>query len=156
MKNINVELFEFLLKKNLTISFCESASAGALSSFFCDIEGASKVFKGALITYSNESKINIAKVNPEFINLYGAVSEQVAIEMSKNTNKILNTDICISITGNSSSNVIENKPTCLYYVGITIVDKTYVYQIVQKDMGRNYNRFNIAHASIEKLLSILK
>ena len=156
MNKTNELVFNFLKKNNLTISFCESASAGALTSLFCEIEGVSEVFKGSLITYSNEAKNKLAKVSEELINLYGAVSEEVAKSMSENTNKILNTDICISITGNASNNVIENKPVCMYYVGITIIDKTYVYKIQQDDKGRNYNRFNIALTALEYLLKILE
>lgn len=155
MKEINVELFNKLREKNLTISFCESASGGMLSSYMCDVEGASKVFKGSLVTYSNESKINVAKIDKSVIDLYGAVSQQTVKMMAENTNKIFSSDICISITGNASRNVIENKPVCFYYVGITIIDKTYVYEIEQEDVGRNYNRFNIAYFAIEKLLELL-
>lgn len=155
MQKINLEVFKILKSKKLTISFCESASAGALSSFFSEIEGVSEVFKGALITYSNEAKINIAKIDPQLIALHGAVSKEVAEAMSANTNKILKTDICISITGNASNNVIENKIPSLYYVGITIIDKTYVYEIKLDNVERNYNRFNIAWTALSKLNAIL-
>lgn len=154
--NINEEIVQILKDKNLTISFCESASGGALSSMLCDVQGASAVFKGALITYSNEAKISVAKVNSDLIQKYGSVSNQVAYAMAANTNTILKSDICISITGNSDVNVIENKKICLYYVGITLIDKTEVFKMELEPKNRNWNRVNIAFHALDKLKSLLK
>lgn len=153
--NINEEIINILKEKKLTISFCESATAGALSSMLCDVQGASKVFKGSLITYSNEAKINVAKVSSDTIKKFGAVSKQTALEMSSNTNKILKSDICISITGNSDINVIENKKVCSYYVGITLIDKTQVFLIELEHKERNWNRYNIAFHALSKLKELI-
>lgn len=155
MEKIAQEVFDILNKKELTISFCESATAGALSSLFAEIEGCSKVFKGALITYSNEAKIKVAKVRENTIINYGAISKQTAKEMAANTNKIMNTDICISITGNAGLNIIENKPVAFYYVGITLIDKTKVYEIKLVNNNRNQNRINIAWFALEELKKVL-
>lgn len=149
-------IYEYLLKNNLSISFCESASAGALTSMFCEVEGISQVFKGSIVSYANEIKENIINIPKDIINKHGAVSEIVAEYMAKNTAKLLNTDICISITGNAGSNVIENKKPCLYYVGIFIVDKTEVFEIQLENKERNYNRFNIAFWALDKLLEFIK
>ena len=48
---------KLLIQKNKTISFMESCTSGLLASMFTDTEGASKVFTGSLVTYSNEQKI---------------------------------------------------------------------------------------------------
>lgn len=156
MHGVNQKVFELLKKNNLTISFCESASAGALSSLLCEVEGISQVFKGSIISYSNEIKNKVVKIDQNILNKYGAVSEITAELMAKNTAKIMNTDICISITGNAGSNVIENKEPCLYYVGIFIIDRTEIFEVRLENKERNFNRYNIAHYALSKLLDFFK
>ncbi len=154
--NIALQVFEYLKKHHMTISFCESASAGALTSMFCENSGVSEVFKGSFITYQNEAKEKILGISEDILKKQGAVSAIVAELMAKNTAKKLNTDICISITGNAGSNVMENKPACFYYVGIHIIDRTEVFEVQLENHERNYNRFNIALYALTKLLEFMK
>lgn len=156
MKSVNHIIFNYLKEKKLTIGFCESASAGALTSMFCEQEGVSSVFKGSIIAYQNEIKNKLLGINQETLEKYGAVSYQVAEQMAKNAAKILNVDICISITGNASNNTMENKPACMYYLGIFIIDHVEVFQVSLLNKERNYNRFNIALYALNKLMEFIK
>lgn len=149
------EIYKLLDNLKLTISFCESASAGALSSCFCEIKGSSKYFKGSIIAYSNQTKEHLLKIDSTTLQKYGSISPQIAELMAQNTNRIMKTDICVAITGNSDTNVIENKPSCLYYVAIALIDKTYVYEIQLNNTERNFNRLNISINAFEKLLDLL-
>ncbi|MGL4951847.1 MAG: CinA family protein [Mycoplasma sp.] len=154
--NQTKKIFDILNSRELTLSFCESASAGTLTSLFCELDGVSKVFKGSIIAYSNEVKTNLVKIPSSTINQYGAVSEEVALLMAKNTNKIMNTDICLSITGNASAiSTIESKPSCFYFIGIALFDKTYSYSVQLDVHERNYNRLNISINALDILLNLL-
>ena len=62
MKKLSQKLVKLLSKKRLKISFAESCTGGLLSSSITSISGSSKVFTLGLVTYSNQSKINILKV----------------------------------------------------------------------------------------------
>ncbi|MGL4950217.1 MAG: CinA family protein [Mycoplasma sp.] len=149
-------IFDILSAKDMTISFCESASAGSLTNIFCEIENVSKIFKGSIIAYNNQIKIDVVKIQESLISNYGAVSKEVAIAMAKNTNKIFNTDVCVSITGNASCiNPIENKPTGKYYVGIALFDKVYYFEVNLENGERNFNRLNISLHSLDLLLKLL-
>lgn len=150
------EIFNFLKQKKLTISFCESASAGALTSMFCEIEGISLVYKGSIICYSNDIKKRVVKISENILQKYGVVSSEVAKLMAKNTAEIMETDICISITGNAGKNVIENKKPCLYYICIYMIDKPENFEITLEDKERNFNRINIAYNALLKLKELLK
>ncbi len=154
--NVAYQIFQYLKKHNMTISFCESASAGALTSMFCENEGVSAVFKGSIIAYQNEIKNKVLGISEEILNNQGAVSSITAELMAKNTAKKLNTDICISITGNAGSNVMENKAPCLYYIGIHMIDRTEVFEVQLENHERNFNRFNIALYALTKLLEFMK
>ena len=63
-----------LIKKKIKISFVESCTGGLLASTVTSIEGSSKIFSLGLVTYSNQSKIKILKINKDIIKKYGAVS----------------------------------------------------------------------------------
>ena len=60
-------LIKLLIKKKIKISFAESCTGGLLASTITSINGASKVFNLGLITYSNQSKIKVLKVNKNII-----------------------------------------------------------------------------------------
>ena len=92
-------LIKLLIKKKLKISFAESCTGGLLASSITSISGASKVFNLGLVTYSNQSKIKILKVNRNIIKKYGAVSHECCYAMVKNLSKISKANINISITG---------------------------------------------------------
>ena len=77
-----------LLKKKLKLSVAESCTGGLLASTITSISGASKIFNFGLVTYSNQAKINILKVNKYIIQKYGAVSHECCSAMVKNLSKI--------------------------------------------------------------------
>jgi len=92
-------LSELLISNGLTISVAESCTGGSLSSSLTSISGASSYFNCGFITYSNQSKIDMLGVNPESIEIYGAVSEKVAHEMVIGAGKRSNSNLAVSITG---------------------------------------------------------
>lgn len=97
-----------LIKANMTISFMESCTSGLLASMFTDTEGASAVFFGSLVTYSNESKVD-SGVNKDVIEQNGVYSSECAYEMARATKEHYKTDIAVGITGNTG-NVDPNNP----------------------------------------------
>ena len=88
-----------LNKKRLKISFAESCTGGLLASEITSVSGASKVFGLGLVTYSNQAKISVLKVNKNIIKKYGAVSPECCEAMVKNLAKISKAQINVSITG---------------------------------------------------------
>jgi len=115
-----------LLKlKNLSIGTVESCTAGFLANKITSISGASYYFQGSLLTYSNKLKVKLAHVSAENIVNFGAVSEQVAIEMAEGGRKILGVDVCISTTGIAGpAGGTEEKPIGLVWIGIALPNRT--------------------------------
>ncbi|MDO4507472.1 MAG: CinA family protein [Spirochaetales bacterium] len=93
---------KILMEKNLTITFMESCTSGLLASMFTDTSGASAVFKGSLVTYSNEMKI-AAGVPSEVIEKFGVYSSECARAMAETAKKIYGADISIGITGTTGN-----------------------------------------------------
>ena len=93
------KLSELLISKNLSIAVAESCTGGSISSSLTSIPGASNYFNCGFITYSNQSKVNMLGVDPKTIELFGAVSEKVAYEMSMGAGQNSQSDLAISVTG---------------------------------------------------------
>ena len=152
MKLLSKKIVNRLIKKKLTISTAESCTGGLLSSFITSINGSSKVFDLGLITYSNQSKINILKIPKKIIERYGAVSKQVCLSMVKNVYKLTKSNISLSITGIAGpSGGTKNKPVGLVYVGIKKDDKIKVKKYLFKNKGRYY----IQKAAVDKSLKLI-
>jgi len=96
---ISKSIIKLLSKKKLTLSVAESVTAGALAAELTSIAGASKVFVGGVIAYSDQVKISELKVKKNDLSKHTAVSEQVAIAMAIGARERFNSDIAISTTG---------------------------------------------------------
>ena len=92
-------LSEILVTNGLTISVAESCTGGSLSSTITSIPGASSYFDCGYITYSNQSKVEMLGVDIQTIKNYGAVSEEVALEMVIGVSNRSHSDVALSITG---------------------------------------------------------
>jgi nicotinamide-nucleotide amidase len=147
-------LIRILTKKKLKISFAESCTGGLLASTITSINGASKVFNLGLVTYSNQAKIKVLKVNKNIIKRYGAVSHECCTAMVKNLSKISKANINVSITGIAGpKGGTKKKPVGLVYIGVKKGNKVYI----NKYLFKNKKRSSIQKATIKKALnSILR
>jgi PncC family amidohydrolase len=152
MKKLSQKIVRLLKKKRFKMSFAESCTGGLLSSSITSISGSSKVFSLGLITYSNQSKINILKVPKKTIIKNGAVSYETCLSMVKNLNKISKTNISVSITGIAGpKGGSKKKPVGLVYIGIKKGNKT----LVKKYLFKNKKRIAIQRATVNKGLNLI-
>jgi nicotinamide-nucleotide amidase len=98
---IEVVLGRLLTENKLTISTAESCTGGKIASTLSAIPGASNYFKGSVVSYATEAKINVLGIDNEVVEKYGVVSAEVATEMVKSVQQILNSDYAIATTGNA-------------------------------------------------------
>ena len=152
MKKLSQKIVSLLRKKKLKISFAESCTGGLLSSKITSISGSSKVFTLGLITYSNESKINILKIPKIILTKYGAVSYETCLSMVKNLGRISRTNISVSITGIAGpGGETKKKPVGLVYIGIKKGNKT----LVKKYLFKKKQRIFIQRAAVKKSLNLI-
>ena len=145
-------LIRILTKKKLKISFVESCTGGMLASTITSISGASKVFNLGLVTYSNQAKIKILKVNKNIIKKYGAVSYECCYTMVKNLSKISKANINISITGIAGpKGGTKKKPVGLVYIGVKKGNKIQV----NKYFFKSKKRTSIQRATVKKALDLI-
>ena len=88
-----------LKEKGLTLGCAESCTGGLMAKRLTDIPGASAVFKGGIVSYTNEVKQNVLQVPEELLEQHGAVSGQVAAAMAQGARRALGCDIALSSTG---------------------------------------------------------
>jgi nicotinamide-nucleotide amidase len=98
---IEVVLGRLLTENKLTISTAESCTGGKIASTLSAIPGASNYFKGSIVSYATETKINVLGIENELVAKHGVVSAEVATEMVKSVQQILNSDYAIATTGNA-------------------------------------------------------
>ena len=145
-------LIRILIKKKLKISFAESCTGGLLASTITSISGASKIFNLGLITYSNQAKINLLKVNKNIIKKYGAVSHECCYAMVNNLSKISKADINVSITGIAGpKGGSKKKPVGLVYIGIKKGKKTHI----NKCLFKSKKRSSIQKSTVKKALDLI-
>jgi nicotinamide-nucleotide amidase len=98
---IEVVLGRLLTEKKVTISTAESCTGGKIAATLSSVSGASNYFKGSVVSYATQTKINVLGIANEVIAKYGVVSAEVATEMAKSAQKIMNSDFAIATTGNA-------------------------------------------------------
>ena len=145
-------LIRVLTQKKLKISFAESCTGGLLASTITSISGASKVFNLSLVTYSNQAKINILKVNKNIIKKYGAVSHECCYAMVKNLSRISKANINVSITGIAGpKGGTKQKPVGLVYIGVKRGNKIQI----NKCLFKSKKRSSIQRATVKKALDLI-
>lgn len=118
---------ELLSKNGLSITAAESCTGGLVCGKIVNVAGASEVFRGGYITYSNKQKRNVIGVKKSTLEKYGAVSEQVAAEMAKGVLEVSKADVAISTTGIAGpGGGTPEKPVGLVYIGCAVKNKVYV------------------------------
>ena len=152
MKELSKKVINLLRKKKLKISFAESCTGGMLASSITAIRGSSKIFTLGLITYSNQSKINILKIKRNIIIKHGAVSYETCLSMVKNLSLISKTHVSVSITGVAGpGGGTKSKPVGLVYIGVKKGKKI----LIKKYLFKNKKRKTIQRSSVSKALNMV-
>ena len=145
-------LHKKLIQKKLTISVAESCTGGLLAHNLTKLPNSSKYFQMGLITYSNEAKIKILKVNKNIIKKYGAVSKECCKSMVQNLSKISKSKINVSITGIAGpGGASKNKPVGLVYIGIK-KGKTI---LIKENKFKSINRNSIQKSTVREAIKII-
>lgn len=118
-------LGRILTERRLTIAVAESCTGGLVADKITNVSGSSKYFERGVITYSNQSKIELLGVPEEMIKAHGAVSKEVAEEMAAGIRRVARTDIGLSTTGIAGpTGGTPEKPVGLVWIGYADKDTT--------------------------------
>ena len=155
--NLNKKLISIIKRKKMKLAIAESCTGGMLSSSITSVSGSSKVFTMGLVTYSNQAKTGILKVNQKIIKEYGAVSIQCCLAMVNNLSKISKSNICVSITGIAGpKGGSKQKTVGLVYIGVKVGKKVVVNKCNFKNKGRIFIQKQTVKKSLNLLLKLIK
>jgi nicotinamide-nucleotide amidase len=154
--NVFHHIIEVLYKNQKKITFAESCTGGLLSYYFTKNNGASKILDGSLVTYSNELKENWLAVEHSTLEDFGAVSNEVVLQMSEGAINVSNADYSISISGIAGdTGGTETKPVGTVYIGVRT--KTSHHETHFTLLGdRNYVQHQSVLEAVKMLLNIDK
>jgi nicotinamide-nucleotide amidase len=118
-KELAATLGESLLAKNATVATVESCTGGGVATAITEIAGSSQWFNQAWVTYSNDAKHSLVGVDADVLDSFGAVSQQVVIQMAEKGAALAKADLCISISGVAGpGGGSEDKPVGLVWFAI--------------------------------------
>ncbi|MBU3026897.1 competence/damage-inducible protein A [Zobellia galactanivorans] len=141
-----------LTGKGLTLATAESFTGGKIAGQLTALPGASAYFKGSVVSYASDTKINVLKVPKDVVDRYSVVSAEVAEAMAKNVRSLLKTDYAIATTGNAGPTKGDSDAE-VGTVFLAIATPTGVH--AQKfNMGNHRNR--IVEKSVNKALELLQ
>ena len=144
---------EILKSNKLTLSTAESCTGGYISHLITSIPGSSSYYNGSAVTYSNEAKQNVLGVDPAYIEKFGAVSEEVAMQMAEGVRQKFQSDYAISTTGIAGPDGgTESKPVGTVWIGISSKHATYA---LKYSMGTHRER-NIRKSALQALQLVRK
>lgn len=116
---------DMLMAKNQTIAFAESCTGGYISHLITSVAGSSQYYKGSIISYDYDVKVNQLDVNREEMETKGAVSEEVVLQMAKAVREKLGADVGVSVSGIAGpGGGTEEKPVGTVWIGYSDKHKT--------------------------------
>lgn len=157
--DVNISLEELigkiLTERKLKLAVAESCTGGMICNRITNVPGSSNYFERGVVSYSNESKIQILGVKKETLEKYGAVSEQTAIEMARGVRLISGADIGISTTGiMGPTGETHTKPIGLVFIGYSDKDSEFAKQFNFAD-SRIRNKERTSQAALDLLRRVL-
>ncbi|WP_425077505.1 competence/damage-inducible protein A [Psychroserpens sp. S379A] len=127
--SIEAIIGKYLTKVGKTVATAESCTGGLIAERFTANAGASKYFKGSIVSYTKETKVNVLKVSEDIIDTYSVVSAEVAEAMAKNVLELMHTDYAIATTGNAGPTTDDtDEGLGIVFIAIATKDKVYSEQ----------------------------
>lgn len=131
-------------QRALTLSTAESCTGGLIAKELTDIAGASSVFSGGVVSYTNGVKAGVLGVPQTLLEEYGAVSEPVARAMAEGARRVTGSDLALSVTGLAGPDGDERgNPVGLVYIGLAAAEGTVVQRLM---LGGDRERVRILAA----------
>jgi len=144
---------KILIEKGWTVSTAESCTGGAIARLFTENPGSSNYFKGSVVAYSNEIKMDILGVKEELLMQRGAVSREVVESMALNGCRVMKTDFSIATSGIAGpGGGTEEKPVGTVWIAVAQKDRV-VSQLF--NFGNDRER-NIARTGQNSLFILRK
>ncbi|MDG1227828.1 MAG: competence/damage-inducible protein A [Polaribacter sp.] len=151
-RSLEKRVGELLLKSNTTISTAESLTGGKIAATLVSVAGSSSYYKGSLVAYSADAKMNLLDVCSETIKEHTVVSKQVALEMAKGVKEKLQTNYAIAVTGNAGPTKDDTDKS----VGVVFIAFVSDTKEIVQEFNFGQPREKVIHRTVSKSLEILQ
>jgi nicotinamide-nucleotide amidase len=149
---IEVVVGRMLTKYNQTISTAESCTGGKIAETLTAIPGASKYFKGSVVSYATEVKVNVLGISESLINDHTVVSEAVAKAMALSVKSLMKTDYAIATTGNAGPSIGEAESK----VGTVFIALATPNEVIVEEYNFGQPREKVIDRAVVKSLEMLQ
>lgn len=137
--------------RGLVCAVAESCTGGAVGSAIVSVSGASAVFAGGVISYSNDVKREVLHVSASTLERHGAVSSETACEMASGARELTNADFAVSVTGIAGpGGGSAEKPVGLVWFGLAGRDGVRAERMIFSG-----DRAEVRGAAVEHALEML-
>lgn len=146
------QIGDMLRRKGITIATAESCTGGEIAHMITSVPGSSAYFKGSVVAYANEVKVNVLGVQATDLEREGAVSETVVLQMAEGVKKLMHTDYAVSTSGVAGPDGgTPEKPVGTVWIGVATPDKTFARKFVFS-FTRERNMAKAAVKALELLM----
>jgi nicotinamide-nucleotide amidase len=151
-ETIEVVVGRLLKQHQKTIATAESCTGGKIAEVLTSVAGASHYFKGSIVSYATEVKINLLNIEETVINKYSVVSAEVVKEMALNVKKIMKTDYAIATTGNAGPSKGDSKAE----IGTVFIALATPQDVVIQEFNFGQPRDKVIDRAVNKSLEMLQ
>jgi PncC family amidohydrolase len=147
---------ELLRNRGWRLAVAESCTGGLIGDRITNIPGSSTYYVGSITAYAYNAKVRLLGVDWGTLEKYGAVSEQIALQMAKGVRRALAADVGLSVTGIAGpGGGTEHKPVGLAWVGLSVPGHDQAERYLW-DGDRRYNKEKSAEAALQLLINYLE
>ena len=143
---------KMLRARRLTVSTAESCTGGRLGDALTNVSGSSDYYRGGIISYGNQAKVDLLDVHESSLLMKGAVSDEVARQMAIGVRKKFRSSLGVGITGIAGpTGGTPKKPVGLVYIAVSSERKT----ICTKNLFKG-SRMQVKRQSVDRALEMIK
>jgi nicotinamide-nucleotide amidase len=143
---------KLLKQQNKTISTAESCTGGNIAQLLTSVSGASKYFKGSVVSYATETKISVLGLSEELIDKYSVVSAEVVKQMAINVKNIMKTDYAIATTGNAGPTKGDSNAE----VGSVFIALATPNEVIVEEFNFGQPREKVIDRAVNKSMEMLR
>ncbi|MFV0381801.1 MAG: CinA family protein [Breznakia sp.] len=122
------QLVSLLYKKGLCIASIESLTAGLFAAKIAEVENASRILKGALVTYQTQAKIETLKIPSSFFENNAVISRACVEQMVRYGMQMFHCDVVVACSGNAGPGALDNEPVGKVFMAILYQGNTTCFE----------------------------
>lgn len=114
----NQIILQKMMDLGLKLGSVESFTGGLFAANVVNYPGVSSIYKGSIVAYQDDVKLNLLQIVPSDLKKYGAVSSVVALEMARKGQQLLDVDFCIAFTGNAGPTSADEHDVGEFFIAL--------------------------------------